>query len=207
MGKGIRIISKTSANMVYHRPECKFAEKIYKRNRDQMSWIDAERKGYRPCKFCGGAKFLYKLHLKGIENYAKIYNLDIDLKDNIIYVRTDAGCWKLVYSIWNQQFTLFHRNRVDGRISLDEVDEIPFHRQRDMPESGSITKYLHYIKEHDNFKMNGPADYRKMPRDTKRQKKYYNSAKRRAERKEYKRLDMLFLQIESEQNLKPVSIC
>lgn len=48
----MRIVSAGSAGKVYHRPECRYARKIYRRNREQMLWENAEAKGYRPCDGC-----------------------------------------------------------------------------------------------------------------------------------------------------------
>lgn len=159
----MRIMSRESANRVYHRPECRYAGKIRKRNRIQMEWEDAEWKGYRPCKCCGGIDFL--------------------------------------------RFILLHRNYVNGRIALEDAENAPFHRQGDIPGAGSIMKYLKYIKAHDEFKQNKPADYRKMPQDTERQKAYYRAAKKRAERSSAKRLDSLFLLIEKQEGMRQLSCC
>ena len=109
----MRIMSRESSNMVYHRPECRYAGKIRKKNRVQMKWEDAEWKGYRPCKCCDGIDFLYKMEKEKIERYAEQFNLDVDFKDRKIYVRTDAGCWKIIYKIRNQRFILLHRNYVN----------------------------------------------------------------------------------------------
>lgn len=204
---GMRMMSGESTSMVYHRPECRYARKIYKRNRVQMNWEEAEWKGYRPCKCCDGADFLYHLELSNIEFFAEQHNLDVDLKNNKIYVRTDVGCWKIVYKRSSQKFILLHRNYVNGRISLDEADNAPYHRQGDMGDSGSIMKYLKYIQKHDEFKQNMPADLHQMPRDTKQQKAYYQSAKRRAEKHSARRLDSLFAMIERKEGIKSLSFC
>ena len=128
---GMRMLSMESKSMVYHRPECRYARKVYKRNRMQMTWEEAEHHGYRPCKCCDGINFLYKLDEESIQYFAEMNNMDVDLKDNKIYVRTDVGCWKIVYKRSNQKFILLHRNYVSGRINLDEVDNAPYHRQGD----------------------------------------------------------------------------
>ena len=201
----MRIMSRESSNMVYHRPECRYAGKIRKKNRVQMKWEDAEWKGYRPCKCCDGIDFLYKMEQEKIERYAEQFNLDVDFKDRKIYVRTDAGCWKIIYKIRNQRFILLHRNYVNGRIDLEDAEKAPF--QGDTPESGTIMKYLKYIKDHDEFKHNMPKDYRRMPQDTKQQKVYYKAAKKRAERSNAKRLDSLFLLIEKQEGIKQFSCC
>ncbi len=204
---GMRMMSRESASMVYHRPECRYARKIYKRNMIQMNWEEAEWKGYHPCKCCDGAEFLYNLELRNIESFSRQHNLDVDLRYGKIYVRTDVGCWKIVYKRSIQRFILLHRNFVNGRISLEEADNAPFHRQGDMAEARSIMKYLKYIKNHDKFKQNMPADYRQMPRNTKRQKAYYQSAKRRAEKRNARQLDNLFAMIERREGIKSLSLC
>ncbi|MCM1398326.1 MAG: hypothetical protein NC225_02465 [Clostridium sp.] len=204
---GMRMMSKQSNDMVYHRAECRYARKIYKRNRVYMKWEDAESKGYRPCKCCDGAEFLYNLELNNIRRFTAQHNMDIDLKDGKIYVRTDAGCWKIIYKISMQKFILLHRNYVNGRVSLEEADKAPFHRQGDMPDSGSIMKYLNYIQKHDEFKLNMPADYRQLPQDSKKQKTYYRSAKRRAQKQSARRLDELFDMIERKEGIKNLSFC
>lgn len=203
----MRMISKESTNMVYHRPECRYARKIHKVNRMQMTWEDAEWKGYRPCKCCDGAVFLYSLERDAIENYAEMFRMDVDMKNNKIYIRTNVGCWKIVYIIREQRFILFHKNYVSGRIRLDEVENVSFHRQTDVPEAGSIMKYIKYIRKHDEFKQNLSKDYHQMPRDTKRQKRYYESAKRRAERHSARRVENLFEQIERQEGIKSLSYC
>ncbi|MCM1537868.1 MAG: hypothetical protein NC254_05685 [bacterium] len=203
----MRMMSSVSTSMVYHRPECRYVQKIRKRNRRQMDRETAEWKGYRPCKCCNGAEFLYRIEREKIERFAEQFDLDVDMKDHKIYVRTDVGCWKIVYRRGSQRFLLLHRNHVNGRIGLDETERVPFHRQWDVPEAESIMKYLRYIKDHDEFKRNKPADYRQMPRDTKKQKAYYRTAKRRAQRKSARRLDRLFVMIEREEGMKSLSFC
>ena len=204
---GMRLLSMESKSMVYHRPECRYARKVYKRNRMQMTWEEAEHHGYRPCKCCDGINFIYKLDEESIQHYAKQNNMDVDLKDNKVYVRTDVGCWKIIYKKGMQQFILLHRNFVKGRIGLDEVESGAYHRQGDIAQAGSIMKYLKYIQKHDEFKQSMPEDYRQMPQDTKRQKAYYNAAKKRADRRSARRLDNLFIMIERKEGIKQLSFC
>ena len=201
----MRIISRKSSDMVYHRAECRYVKRIRKKNRIQMRWEDAEWKGYRPCRYCNGIEFLYKLEKEAIERYAEQFNLNVDLRDRKIYVRTEVGCWKIIYKYRDQRFILLHRNYVKGRIALEDVEKAPFHRQGDMSEAGSIMKYLKYIKEHDEFKQKAPKDYRKLPQDTERHRRYYRAAKKREEKRSAKRLDRLFHLIETQEGIKPLS--
>lgn len=94
-----------------------------------------------------------------------------------------------------------------GRISLDEVDNAPYHRQGDMADSDSIMKYLKYIQKHDEFKLNMPVDLRQIPQDTKLQKAYYKSAKKREVKRNARHLDRLFLMIECKEGIKQLAFC
>lgn len=203
---GMRVMSRQATGMVYHRAECRYVKQINEKNRVKVEWEDAEWKGYRPCRCCDGAVFLYHLEEEEIALFARQHNLDVDFKDYKIYVRTDVGCWKIIYKRSMQKFILLHRNYVKGHIRLDEVENAPYHRQGDMADSGSIMKYLRYIQKHDAFKKNMPADLCQMPKDTKLQKAYYKSAKRREEKQSARRLDRLFLMIEQKEGIKRCSL-
>ena len=203
----MRIMSKQSNSMVYHRPECSYAKRIYKRNRIKLSWQDAEWKGYRPCKCCNNMKFLYQLEQDVAEKFCKNqHNMDMDLVGNLIYVRTDVGCWKIHYKTHEQKFILFHRNYVKGHIPLSDVEKVPYHRQKDMYEAGSILKLLRYIQSHDEFRQFGPTDYRQMPQRTRQQRYYYHAAKRRQEKRTARRVDYLFRLIEQKEGIKELSV-
>lgn len=203
----MRIMSRESAGRVYHRPECRYARRISEKNQMRMKWEDAEWRGYRPCRCCDGMRFLYKIEKDKIERYTEHFPMDVDLIVNTLYVRTDAGCWKIIYKIRDQRFILLHRNYANGRISLEEADKAPFHRQRDMAESGSIMKYIKYIRAHDAFRQKNISDYRQMPRDSKKQERYYQAAKRRAQKRGAQKMDQLFRMIESREGIQSLSFC
>lgn len=202
----MRMISKESTSMVYHRPQCRYARKINKENRLQMYWYEAEKQGYRPCKCCDEMRFLYSLEEGDIEYFAEKHNLDVDLINNELIIRTDAGCWKILYKKSRQKFMLLHRNYVKGRITLNEINKVPYHHQGDIPFSRSIMKYVKYIQAHDEFKVSS-VDYRTMPQATERQRTYYRAAKRREEKRSDRRLDNLFLMIERKEGIKQLSFC
>lgn len=203
----MRMMSKESAVKVYHRPECSHAQRIYKGNRIQMNWEQAEWKGYRPCKCCDGMNFLYKLERDEVQQYAEQFHMQVHLKDNKVYVITDVGCWKIIYKIRDQEYILLHRNYVGEKVRLKNVENAPYHRQQDFPTADSIMKYVKYIKEHDEFKKNAPEDYRLMPKDTKQQKKYYRAARKREERRSARRVAKLFEQIEQQEGIRDLSFC
>lgn len=102
----------------------------------------------------------------------------------------------MIYSISDQGFLLYHKNYVQGIISLEEVEEGAYHRQRDVPFSKSIERYLVYISKHDAARKIEMIDYRLLPNRTKKEKRYFASARARSNRRSQRRLDELFAMIE-----------
>lgn len=203
----LRVVSMEAKNMVYHRAECRYAKKIYKRNKMLVPKQAAEKQGYRPCKCCDSMNFFYQLGKEEITSYAQEKNMNLDFKDGKIYVRTDAGCWKILYIKSIQKFILHHKNHVEGRIALEEIENGGYHRQWDVETAKSIMDYLQYIQKHDTYKPIMLSDYHQLPRDSKEQKKYYNVARRRDKRRSARRVDMLFAMIESQHGMKQISYC
>ena len=85
------------------------------------------------------------------------------------------------------------------------------HRQRDMKSTASFEKILNYVIAHDKAKVIIQNDYRKLPQSTKKQKKYYEIAKRKEQRREIrrvrKRIDELFSMIETKGNQERAYSC
>lgn len=74
-----------------------------------------------------------------------------------------------------------------------------YHRQRDVSPTESLAKIVQYIAKYEKAKPVMIENYRELPKRTQKQKKYYRQAKNKAKRRELRRLDDLFSQIEREQ--------
>lgn len=118
------------------------------------------------------------------------------LDERLLYVRTSIGCWKIVYNPKEDCFSLYHRNATESFIELDEVEEKSYHRQKDVYTNTSVIEYLKYIAKHDQIKALSAMDYRRMPKDSEKQKRMAKAAKKREEKKNRKRVDELFKLIE-----------
>lgn len=83
-----------------------------------------------------------------------------------------------------------------------------FHRQIDVKATESMEKIVDYIAAHDRAKATIMNDYRKLPRSTKKQKRYYEAAKRKDKRNAVRRVDDIFAVLEQSQiELKRYSFC
>lgn len=192
----MRVVSIQSKAKVYHRQECRYAKRILPKNKMQLSSKEAEKAGYHICPYCDGMDALFRMKKKAILKYAEKNHMEVDLRDHVLYVRTDIGCWKMIYSMSEQRFILYHKNYVQGMLSIEEVEEGAYHRQRDVPFAKSIEKYLVYIHKHDEARKMEMVDYRLLPNRTKKEKKYFASARARSNRRSQRRLAELFTMIE-----------
>lgn len=124
------------------------------------------------------------------------------MKCDTLYVRTGIGCWKIFYKEPIGRYVLFHRNEYDKSISLEQAASGIYHRQTDVKPTSSLHRLINYIVEHDKAKLIIMDDYRKLPKATARQRKYYRQAERKVKNRERRmariRLDDLFRQIEEQ---------
>ena len=187
--------------IVYHKCGCIYAGRINPLNRKVREIQDVERKSkYCACKYCGGIAGELKVNKKQISRMEKNSGIKVyfDSFTETIYVQTENGFWKMFYKKDIGQYLLYHRNTYDATYSLGKLKHGDFHRQCDVKPADSITTHINYIVAHDKAKKIIADDYRKLPRQTKKQKKYFNIAKKKAHRQEVRRLDYLFAVIEKE---------
>ena len=75
-----------------------------------------------------------------------------------------------------------------------------FHRQKDCSTSTSFSRIVSYIAKHDKAKQIIKEDYRKLPKSTKRERKHYNHAKQKMQKRESRdkmyRLDQIYKELE-----------
>ncbi len=200
-----RIISMNSRAKLYHRAECRYAKQIKIKNRMEISRSQAEELGYHVCPYCDGMRVLYSFEKMAIEKYTEKENIFVDMVRDWLYVRTEIGCWKIVYQKKSGKFLLFHKNYIEPGNKLENVEKGAYHRQGDKLFSENIFGYLEYITEHDKARKIEMKDYRLLPRETAQQKKYYASARARERRRQTKRVFQLFDLIEQQPGYRELS--
>lgn len=176
----------------FHEGWCPYKERI--RYPIVMDENEAKKKGYCECKFCRSTKGLVHRYRKqpivGLESF-------YDPIDDALCFKTKAGFWKLIWYENELAWHLFHLNHGcfwENR-PVKHMMRRMFHRQTDMQPTSSVAKIAVYIQKHDENYKRTDGDYHKMPRTSKKQKKYYQQAKKRARNKSvrnvYKILDEL----------------
>lgn len=147
-----------------------------------------ERVAFYPCK--------YRKYALGIECLAKKRGVQIEFDDTDLYILTDMEAWKISYVQYFDRYKLLHCP-FDGKpLTMEEAKTAHYHVQRDVVKNQSPYNHLEYIVRHDEAKKLMQISYKKLPKVTKQQKKYYRQAENREKRNSIKRVWNLFAKLE-----------
>lgn len=191
------IYSKSLKVKVYHKPGCPYLKQIRSTNLASININQAFKEPtFCECKYCGGIKGYSKVFKKRKNRYKfeKGMRCYWDDETNALYLMTDVGVWKLVFDRHIHQFILYHQNHSWWNLNrpIEKQFHTAFHRQSDVAPTYNFDRIVDYIYSHDRNRKIELEDYRKLPQKTKRQKKFYQAAKNRAKRREKKRMDKIF---------------
>lgn len=190
---------------VYHKPGCKYVKRMKATNMLEVTKADAIRHDCRVCRCCNSMNHHINAEDATIEFYKRSKGMDFKFDDGILYVKTEIGCWKLVYVRAEERLTLFHFNKPAELIDWDHIEREGYHHQNDLPYAETISKYLNYIYEHDHYK----AAVKKGEKITEFSSKKNRMLVARCDKKrERKRVDYIFRCLERENTgLKKLSYC
>ena len=205
------IVSKNKPKMraVYHKQGCIYERRIAASNKMYISEERAEYYGYCECKYCNGLKgeirtnerFYYLLNKYKISEEYNKYN-------DTLYLRTQIAAWKIYLNETSGKYVLHHKNKYNRDMNMNQIIRGEYHKQKDIKPMEDICNLITYIGEHDKAKLIIMDDYRKLPKQTNKQRKYYRQAEKREKRQSKSRTEYLFRKLEAENpNLKKMSIC
>lgn len=195
------VISNHSKDMIYHKEDCPYVKRMSKKYKRHVSEERAKAQGYHECSYCGGIHGTYI----NMRNDPTLYgrerediSISYDRIDRGICLRTSNGFWKVLIRGPVEAYKLWHLNHghFDASLSDKILMRRDFHRQADVKETVHMGKIIQYISRHDRAKRIIDDDWKKLPKSTPKQKKYYKQAKNRARRKQCKRVDELFKLLE-----------
>ena len=200
------IISINSKAKKYHADWCPYTVRMDPRYKRKLMKEAAEERGYTACSWCGGVHGTYLVIRNNEKMYPKVrkkIRFSYDRSDNGICLRTDIGFWKVIKDKNEQNYKLYHLNRVcfDADAADQELMKGIYHRQADVKATNKLGNILDYVYEHDKAKQIIEEDgYRKLPTSTKKQKRYFKSAKKKARKQQQRRVDEIFKQLEIERS-------
>ena len=201
----MRVVASSAINKnhrIYHRYGCKYASRIKYDNRLEMSYEQASKKHYKACKCCSGFKGLLNVYKKSFEEFAVKNNISFTYNEeqNSLFVKTEMGFWKIYNPLdysYSRSYILYHRNSSSPNMTVEQGIKGAFHRQSDVKVTTSLDAIVKYIVRHDRAKVVMMNDYRKLPKDNKKQKQYYRIAEKKDRKKKMKNLYSIFEALES----------
>lgn len=200
-----RIVSIGANSMIYHKPGCRYVERIKHKNRMLLPKHDAKAEGYHVCRYCNSMNHHYHVEQHTIDFYSRCKKMQFNYIDGIVYVKSEIGCWKLVYVRKEEKIALYHRNTTTKPLDFEHPQYEAYHRQEDKPFCNSIEGYLDYIYKHDKYK----AAIARGEKVTKFSSEKYRKHEAKAQRKRQRnRVDYLFRMIEGQNTgYKELSYC
>ena len=195
------VISSKSNQMIYHKEDCPYVKRMQKKYSRYISEQGALGKGYRPCSYCGGLHGVYVKFNSDPKMFGRLHDgitASFDRIDKALCFRTDNGFWKVLEQGEPESYRLWHLNHghFDNSLSDKVLMRRSFHRQTDVKPTSNMQRIVQYISDHDRAKKIIDNDWKKLPKNTPKQRKYYKQAKRREQKKQGRRLDRLFEQLE-----------
>jgi len=67
-----RIVSIGTNSMIYHKPGCRYVERIQYKNRLSKTKSDAKKEGYHICRYCNSMNHHYKVEQRTLEFYENV---------------------------------------------------------------------------------------------------------------------------------------
>lgn len=196
------VVISANGGSTYHQEFCPHARRITQSNRTLVDEYFARTNNYKPCAFCCSPKGLaYKYrNMNGGESF-------YDPVDDAICIKTKVGFWKIIKDKRTNLWKLYHMNHngyksFDSNRSPEELMRGNFHRQDDVSKTSDIDDLVTYIRKHDHSRAIYEDDYRRMPKSTKQERKYYRQAKKRKRRESIKNVYALLDKIKMEENAK-----
>lgn len=184
---------------IYHRLGCIYAKRIKPDNKIELSAEQARRRNYHECKYCAGLAGDVKVHKDSLATWEWKHKMQFAYQKttDTFYIQTEVGFWKIFVKEDFGKYLLYHRNTFSKEMNFRQAINGDFHRQKDVVPTESMEKIVEYIIAHDRAKLIIMDDYRKLPRTTRRQKKYYKAAERKAKKRELYRVNFLFAELEA----------
>ena len=137
---------------------------------------------------------------------AKEKEVQIEFDDTDLYVLTDIAVWKIVYRDRSDWYQLYHCPFDGEPLTMEQAKEAHYHAQTDVSRNMSPYRHMQYIVKHDIAKKIEQVDYKQLPQKTKKEKKYFHQAEKRAKRKSISRVLDIFAELESKGELTGLAI-
>ena len=200
-----RIVSMGTNSKIYHKPGCRYVERIKYENRMYLPRQDARAEGYHVCRYCNSMNHHYSAEQYALDYYEHKKKMEFKYIDGILYVKSQIGCWKLVYIRKEEKIALYHRNTVARELDFEKPQFEPYHRQEDKLFCSSIEGCLHYIFEHDRYKETVARGEKVMHFSS---KKYEKREAKAQKKRQIRKVDYLFRLLESQnEGYKKLSFC
>ena len=101
------IAQMSSKSRIYHRPGCRFINRIEEKSLISFDMDDGRIKYLKPCKCCCNIKFLYNEYRENLKDVFRDLPIWTELKEDYIEVHTDWYNWRIGLSESSHEIRLY----------------------------------------------------------------------------------------------------
>lgn len=139
---------------IYHRPGCRYIDRIANKSLTAYDINDKKLKAYTPCKCCCKLKNIYK----NIEPEFKEKFVDLGIKveadENYLLVNTPSYNWRVDFALSNQKLKLYAGSLHEGQ------QEYTWTRWSECESTGNLQSVMQFILNEEKLAAY-PSQYRK----------------------------------------------
>jgi len=132
------IAQKSSKSNIYHRPECKYVNRIEEKSLITFDFEDAQE-DIRPCKYCCNMKRLFENYRPCIREAFPDLDIEINYEKDEVFIHTKEYDWKMALKESTQNIALYRREfGHDG-------ESVHYLKIRDMDSTRNVAPVMRYI--------------------------------------------------------------
>ena len=147
------IISTKGKSKVFHRKDCHFKSQIHWEDRRSVDLNTVKSMDLYPCKCCFSLRHIYNQEYSNISNMLKDTIIKYQLKNDNLYILTDASCWKIEYVPEAFQYRLFRSDIISNNSDISEYFDTLFSFIKSFGRTFTITKIINHIKLKDERRL------------------------------------------------------
>ena len=144
----------SSKSKIYHRPGCRFIDRIEKQSLITFDFEDGRITELKPCKCCCTIKSLYKNYENNFRNVFADLPISTELIDDYVKIHTDWYDWRVELKASSQNVRLYREEW------NEEYQNITLTKVRELEKSKNLDVVMRYIANEERVAFY-PVQYRK----------------------------------------------
>ncbi len=134
------MVAQMSKNSkIYHRPECRFINRIEEKSLIAFDFDDERISGLKPCKCCCSLKAIYQNYKEKLENIFEDLPISTEFDGEYVLVHTDWYNWRIELESSSQNIELY---REEWNEEYQELELIKYDEMENSKSIGTVMRFI-----------------------------------------------------------------